>query len=496
MGADSEYNVKVTTNGDPAGAEQVAASLQKIGKSAEEANRATARESKSGASALEELGRKGADARDIFEGLSAVGRGQEGVLFNLAKAWRGLTAAVVSNPFLALVGIVAGVISIFGNLVTKLGETGAALGKAGGKTKELEKEVASLKEASEGAAGKLKEQATAAATEWERLVQFMTEAQRRSDAMRSAELGERIAEIDAREAKVLSSTRPEDRAATKADFNLQRARLRSQFEASALRSSDLQAGVVRQNAETAFQQSSARTYGTEVEVAQARKALVDAEAVGKDAAASGAPPERLAELSREVMRSREKLAIAEAKLAAQAEEEAKIRRDAQNKINAANETVELNQIRRRTQGLNQTAGEVGGRIDRSDAELERGRRIGGDIRGTLEDARFTPAQFDPRFYHDRGMMERDRAALENRNRTNEAGFPAAVEKARAIAEKLGDGRTEVSEAYELTRILDRIVSQMDKNSKSQMEPLIRSLRDFERRLNNLDSRSRANNRGN
>lgn len=118
--ADNSFDIKITTTGQPAGADSVAKSLQGVGKAAAE----TGKESKSLGADLESLGSRQNATKDVIEGLDQAMKGQTASIFGVAKAAKNLWEVLtVSTPMgrLAQLGIIAA--GAFGLIREKLSAT-------------------------------------------------------------------------------------------------------------------------------------------------------------------------------------------------------------------------------------------------------------------------------------------------------------------------------------------------------------------------------------
>jgi hypothetical protein len=116
-----EYQVKITTQGDPKGADKVAESLQKVTKSAGE----TGKQAQSLGNDLSSLGARNNATKDVVEGLDSALRGNAQSFFGVAKAatnlWEVLT---VSTPMGRLVQLGLIAVNTFALLARRFGETG------------------------------------------------------------------------------------------------------------------------------------------------------------------------------------------------------------------------------------------------------------------------------------------------------------------------------------------------------------------------------------
>lgn len=111
--ADNSFDIKITTTGQPAGADSVAKSLQGVGKAAAD----TGKESKSLATDLESLGSRNNATKDVIEGLDQAMKGQTASIFGVAKAaknlWEVLTVSTPMGRLAQLAIIAAGAFTLF-----------------------------------------------------------------------------------------------------------------------------------------------------------------------------------------------------------------------------------------------------------------------------------------------------------------------------------------------------------------------------------------------
>lgn len=117
-----DFQIRITTQGDPKGAEAVAASLQKVGKAAGD----TSKQSRSLGEDLATLGSRQNATKDVIEGLDAALKGNAGSLFGVAKAvknlWEILTVSTPVGRLIQLGTIGATAIAAFGEKLFGAGE--------------------------------------------------------------------------------------------------------------------------------------------------------------------------------------------------------------------------------------------------------------------------------------------------------------------------------------------------------------------------------------
>jgi len=150
----SSYDIKITTTGDPKGAQAVAGSLDKVAASANKGAGAFGEHGKAAEEAgglVDQFGRRGSAAHDVVEGLTAASEGGVRGLLGLAKAaYNAKEALAISSVGLGF-GVLLGLGPVFLDMAKKMAGLGDETEKAGNKAQAAEDHFSDLAEA----AGKL-----------------------------------------------------------------------------------------------------------------------------------------------------------------------------------------------------------------------------------------------------------------------------------------------------------------------------------------------------
>jgi hypothetical protein len=490
-------------------AAKVAAGLDKIASATNKAGGGA----KQAESAIDSLGQRGSAAKDVYEGLTQTLNGGTGAVFGLAKAWHNLTAAMKANPFTAI-----------GAALLALGPVIVALGRKffglGADAEEGSKKSQAAFAATKSAGEVLNE------LKFEAFKQELDDIGRRAEA--ALAFVQKIYDV---QSKISGAKMAVEVGTIEADPNLNPEEKKDRIASVKKRYRDL--GIVREE-----EKDAAAVGIKEIAARDTRDKATEAAAVLEKQrrlveANRQAPEDRKlvdAELRRQVAdivseRARLSSSGDPANLA-KSDALAPQQRNLQETLNylkareaAAQSPGALSDAKTAMDALSKAesaAKEAEARATRAEADLRQARQLksvddgnkpairaleqqresiddslrrreslgtlGKGIRDALGDAAYAPIRFDPRGYHDQGLLERDRNEVGRRNREGAAGFSSAVAKAESIASKLGDGKNDDQEAAQLDAILTKIGFQFDQNTRAHLAPLVNALRALSTKL--------------
>jgi hypothetical protein len=494
--ADNSFDIKITTTGQPAGADSVAKSLQGVGKAADSASAANKKLDAAGKDAVntvDALGKKGSAAKDVYEGLSGTLNGGVGAVFNLSKAFSNLGESIKANPIgtalavtLAALGLVQKGFDYLGNAADRANDKLFGTGKA---TEEVRGQLDEMAKSSALAGTALKDAATTAATEWGALVKQMDAAQKRADALTNATMAEDIAKLDDQEAKAIADGRPEDRDGIKRVFDRKRSAVRSRYDQAGLDTSDSRSEVEIANARRTQTESRARLDAATAEADAKKQALQAAEEVALDASLSGSPASKAA-AARQLFLAQRGSELAEGTLAAASAAERPVLASAQETIDAAEARKKENAIKRRTLGISRSAQTTTEQFVDSEATAkETAIAVAKEARRI---AKLAPGAFEPeRFVYDQSISgdrnTENRQGTSARNAARRDAIESATKIIEKTADKLGDGKDEESEIAALANAIQQLANATQTTST-------KTIKDLTGRITTLENQLRYGNR--
>lgn len=488
-----EVKIKLTTTGDPAGANTVATSLKGVGKAAEDAAGGSSKLDKSGkeaTSTIEALGKKGSAAKDVYEGLNQTMTGGVGAVFGMSKAWANLTESIKANPVGTALAITLAALGLikkgFDYLADSTEEANKKLFGTGEKSAAAAAKIEALGKTATEAANALKATATTAAEEWERLGRAMDYAQKRSDALANAQMANDIAQIDAQEQDDLAHSKPADREAVKRYHDRRRTAVRADYAVRALDSADLQADVQKRNAQQEIFNARERIAPYEVQAALKSGALAEAEQQGKTAIASR-NPDMMAEASLRVLTARTESELAQKNLDAARKAEEATRRTAQDRITNANDTVEINRIKRGTAGLTRVAQvDAEAATETAGFEKEETGRVARDSLRVAGIAKGMPVanvyKEDYGKSGDRRKAEREKVEADNAARR--LLLDTSVENIEKIGKKIEGGSAESGDLAKLAEAVASLAEATQNTGNATIKALTRRISNLESQLKN------------
>ncbi len=476
--ADNKVRVEVETAFKDAGVKNASQAFKDLEKNVAAAGKG----SKDATSALEAMGKEGSAAKNVFEGLNQTMNGGTGAVFGLAKAWHALKAALVTNPLAAIGAVILGLTPLligFGRRLLRIGDeakTGA--GKAAdafAEAKSAGERLNDVKfEAFKQELDEVGRRAGAAAAVLERLYDLQTQGAK-------AQMELELATIEAN-----PSLTPEQKKGRTAEVRSRYAE--AGFQRDEQKSSDALAIKERSAAElrALADQAATNLSSQRSRVSSLRSAPEDRSRV----------QEELRRQLGEVVAERTRLTVmGGADNIQRADFLAVDQRKLQEGIEYLNTRSEVAQspgaqAAARTQmdalaKAEAAAKDAETRARKAEAELTEARRLSGIEREYRPIIRGMQRQTES---IELGAQRRESLGSIGRgiSKTLEGAaggaFSGAVERARAIADRLGDGTKDEEEAQALNELLTRIGNYLDRSTVNQLTPLVQTLRELTRRI--------------
>lgn len=468
--ADKEYKVKIVTLGDPAGANAVADSLDKVGRSARKGKD----DSKEAGDAIETFGKKGAAAQDAFEGLSRVAGGGAGAIFGFAKAWRALTEAFLANPItatlaalLALLPLVKAGLDLFVGSVTKARDELYGTGKA---SAELAANLKKNEEAAKKAGEAMKTAAEIASTEFERLNRNIDDSTRRLDLLAKAEQEHALAQIDLQEAEQLAAAKnDEQRKAIKSAADARRGAINQIADIDGRAREENAAIKKQQAAEVTIGQVQAQLAAGAAVIEKLNLRMAGTTSAGRDYARSGvASPAGLTQFNQLIIDTRDELTKATANLAELTKKLQPTLESATRQRADANATLDAAELRRQAQVTRLVAGGINQRTERDSQQP-------GLHKSIAEDQARLMIGSDP----EKGIREQQEAIFKRAMEINAAaisqrGIQAGETMGEATAMAIREIFPQMTQAY--TRLIRAEIDSAIKAEVDRIDSQIKGLR--------------------